>query len=442
MYSLRYYQTNASKAARETDNGILVLPTGAGKSLVIADIVNNTEGHVIVFQPNKEILEQNFTKLKDYGFEGATIFSASLNTKELGKVTFATIGSVMNKLELFEHFEVVIIDECHLVNAKGGQYLDFIDYVKPKKVIGLTATPYRLHSNSFGSQIKILTRTRPKVFKDLIHVTQTKELIDAGYLLNPEFVTNQAAADKRTMLRLNSTGANYTDDSVKRYLQAIDSVDEAHKSIYDAMQAGKKHILVFTESVSDSDALIALIEKDNKGIIEGKTTIATVNALTKKKDREKLLEGFKSGEIQVMVNVGVLTTGFDFPELDCIIVGRPTMSLSLWYQMVGRVVRPYPNKKPVVYDICGNYQYFGNPLDLELRKTNDKLWDVYNGTRQLTTRPLEESNLAQEEKMTFGKFAGQRMSDVPTSYLQWGVENINSEAIKQKLQTELSKRLD
>ena len=110
--------------------------------------------------------------------------------------------------------------------------------------------------------------------------------------------------------------------------------------------------------------------------------------------------------------------------------------------MVGRVVRPYPNKKPVVYDICGNYQYFGNPLDLELKKTNDKLWDVYNGTRQLTTRPLEESNLAQEEKMTFGKFAGQRMSDVPTSYLQWGVENINSEAIKQKLQTELSKRLD
>lgn len=442
MYSLRYYQTDASKAARETDNGILVLPTGAGKSLVIADIVNNTDGHVIVFQPNKEILEQNFTKLKDYGFEGATIFSASLNIKELGKVTFATIGSVMNKLELFEHFEVVIIDECHLVNAKGGQYLDFIDYVKPKKVIGLTATPYRLHSNSFGSQIKILTRTRPKVFKDLIHVTQTKELIDAGYLLNPEFVTNQAAADKRTMLRLNSTGANYTDDSVKRYLQAIDSVDEAHKSIYDAIQAGKKHILVFTESVLDSDALIALIEKDNKGIIEGKTTIATVNALTKKKDREELLEGFKSGEIDVMVNVGVLTTGFDFPELDCIIVGRPTMSLSLWYQMVGRVVRPYPNKKPVVYDICGNYQYFGNPLDLELKKTNDKLWDVYNGTRQLTTRPLEESNLAQEEKMTFGKFAGQRMSDVPTSYLQWGVENITSEAIKQKLQTELSKRLD
>lgn len=442
MYTLRYYQENASKAAKENDNGILVLPTGAGKSLVIADIVNDTDGHVIVFQPNKEILEQNFQKLSDYGFDGATIFSASLNSKELGKVTFATIGSVMNKLELFKDYKVVIIDECHLVNAKGGQYLDFIEFIKPDKVIGLTATPYRLHTNSFGSQIKMLTRTRPKVFKDLIHVTQTKELIDQGFLLSPQFITNTSASDKRNILKPNSTGANFSDASIQKYLLAINAVDEVHKSIYDAMVNQKKHILVFTESVADSDALIAKINKDNEWILEGKTTIATVNAQTKKKDREQLLEGFKSGEIQVMVNVGVLTTGFDFPELDCIIIGRPTMSLSLWYQMVGRVVRPYPEKEPIVYDIVGNLQYFGNPLDMELKKTNDKLWDVYNGTRQITTRPLEEANVTKEEVMTFGKFAGKKMSEVPTSYLQWGAENITSPAIREKLQTELAKRLE
>lgn len=95
MLKLRYYQEDASKAAKESNNGVIVLPTGAGKSLVIADIVNNTDGHVIVFQPSKEILEQNFKKITDFGFKDAKIFSASMNQKELGKATFATIGSVM-----------------------------------------------------------------------------------------------------------------------------------------------------------------------------------------------------------------------------------------------------------------------------------------------------------------------------------------------------------
>lgn len=442
MYTLRYYQKQASEAANNHDNGILVLPTGAGKSLVIADIIKETDGNIIIFQPNKEILEQNFKKLIDYGFEGATIFSASLGTKELGKVTFATIGSVMNKLELFKGYKVVIIDECHLVNAKGGQYLEFIDFVKPDKTIGLTATPYRLHSNSFGSQIKILTRTRPKVFKDLIHVTQTKELIDNGFLLNPSFITNDDISDSRKLLRPNSTGANYTDDSIRRYLLAINAVDQIHKSIYNAIASNKKHILVFTESVNDSNDLIRLIESDNKLSKGDKITIATVNAQTKKGDRERLLTAFKAGDIKVMVNVGVLTTGFDFPELDCIVIGRPTMSLSLWYQMVGRVVRPFPAKKPIVYDVVGNLQYFGNPLDMELRKTNGKLWDVYNGTRQITTRPLEDAGLEKEDVMTFGKFKGTPYSKVPSSYLEWGVENITSSIIVEKFRLELQKRLD
>lgn len=432
MYNLRYYQTDASKAAQEHDNGILVLPTGAGKSLVIADIVDKTDGHVIIFQPSKEILEQNYQKIIDFGFKDAKIFSASLNQKELGKATFATIGSVMNKIELFEHFEIVIIDECHLVNAKGGQYLDFINHIKPKKVIGLTATPYRLHTNSFGSQIKMLTRTRPKVFKDLIHVTQTKELIDDGFLLNPEFMGAEPTEKQRDILKPNTSGANYTDKSIATFLKAIDVNSLIIDSVKDITPL-VKHILIFTESIADNDIIVREISR--LGI-----TVGTIDALTKRKDREQLLEHFKNGDIKVMVNVGVLTTGFDFPGLDCLIIGRPTMSLALWYQMVGRVVRPFPDKTPVVVDLCGNYQYFGNPLELELKKTNDKLWDVYNGTRQITTRPLEDTSQVSEDVMTFGKFQGTPMSKVPISYLEWGVENITSTTIIEKFKNELNKR--
>lgn len=433
MLKLRYYQEDASKAAEEADNGVIVLPTGAGKSLVIADIVNNTDGHVIVFQPSKEILEQNFKKITDFGFKDAKIFSASMNQKELGKATFATIGSVMNKIELFEHFEIVIIDECHLVNAKGGQYLDFINYVKPKKVIGLTATPYRLHTNSWGSSIKLLTRTRPKIFKDLIHVTQTKELVDAGFLVNPIFTESEGSFHARNLLQLNSTGANYTDKSVARYLSAMDIKTKVVQNVIEAVE-NYSHLLVFTESIADSYEICNRLE--NLGI-----SVATVDSNTKPKDRQQLLEAFKQGDIKVMVNVGVLTTGFDFPELDCLIIARPTMSLALWYQMVGRCVRPHDNKKEAhVYDLCGNYTHFGNPLSMELKKKDGKLWDIYSGGKRITTRFLDEVNVGAEEVMGFGKYKGTPMSQVPTNYLEWCIENLSFPDTVQMMKEELERR--
>ena len=129
----------------------MVLPTGSGKSLIIADIAARLDGHTLVFQPSKEILEQNFKKLCSYGILDCSIYSASFNSKEISRITFATIGSVKNHPELFTHFKNIIVDECHLVNPKEGMYKDFFDAVKCK-VLGLTATPYRLSSSrDFGS---------------------------------------------------------------------------------------------------------------------------------------------------------------------------------------------------------------------------------------------------------------------------------------------------
>lgn len=124
---------------------MLVLPTGAGKSLVIADIAYKLNSHILVLQPSKEILEQNHGKLKSYGVEDCSIYSASLNSKEISRITFATIGSIMAHIEDFNHFKYILIDEAHGVNAAEGQYKDFITKVK-RKVLGLTATPYRLNT--------------------------------------------------------------------------------------------------------------------------------------------------------------------------------------------------------------------------------------------------------------------------------------------------------
>ena len=116
-YQLRDYQQEASDAAIRffrcsgNENGLLVLPTGAGKSLVIADIAHRLDGNVLVFQPSKEILEQNYAKLKSYGVEDCSIYSASFNSKEIDRITFATIGSVKSHMEDFNHFRYIKVDE-------------------------------------------------------------------------------------------------------------------------------------------------------------------------------------------------------------------------------------------------------------------------------------------------------------------------------------------
>ena len=125
-YVLRDYQKYASQAAvkafksNKKSNGILILPTGSGKSLVIADIASKLKDPLLVFQPSKEILEQNFAKLQSYGTFDCGCYSASVGSKNIRRITFATIGSVMNHKDDFAAFRNILIDECHLVNSKGG----------------------------------------------------------------------------------------------------------------------------------------------------------------------------------------------------------------------------------------------------------------------------------------------------------------------------------
>ena len=197
-YQLRDYQRDASIAAvraftsKKANNGLLILPTGAGKSLVIADIASKLDGPLLVFQPSKEILEQNFAKLQSYGCWDASIYSASVGYKDINRITFATIGSVINHKEDFAHFKNVMIDECHLVNSKAGMYKDFLESAD-RRVVGLTATPYRLCSYQGGSMLKFLTRTKPRIFSDVLYYCQivndnakVYQIIIQKYTTSPE----------------------------------------------------------------------------------------------------------------------------------------------------------------------------------------------------------------------------------------------------------------
>jgi DNA repair protein RadD len=378
QYTLRPYQQEAVDAAvtflkgPAKRNGIEVLPTGSGKSLIIANVVKELGEPVLIFQPSKEILEQNLSKLESYGYHAA-VYSASKGRTEVSNITFATIGSVIGKANLFTKFRYIIVDECHFVNAKEGMYQAFLRALIEvgAKVLGLTATPYRLASNSFGSELRFLTRTRPRVFEDLIYYVQNRDLFDSGYLARLEYSTPDGF--DRSRLRVNSTGADFTDESVQIGIWASNLPDKLVQVIRREMET-RKNALVFTRFIKESEYLVNNIP--GAAIITGET---------KKKDRERLIDGFKSGDIPVICNVGVLTTGFDYPELETVIIGRPTMSLGLYYQMVGRSIRPHPKKECArVVDLCGNYQAFGRVEDLEIVDGGNGKWHVASGDRQLT----------------------------------------------------------
>lgn len=386
MYKLRDYQQKASDAAvsffnnkAKKTNAIMVLPTGSGKSLIIADIAARLDGHTLVFQPSKEILEQNFKKLCSYGILDCSIYSASFNSKEISRITFATIGSVKNQPELFTHFKNIIVDECHLVNPKEGMYKKFFEVVNCK-ILGLTATPYRLSSSQeFGAMLKFITRTRPAIFKEVIYHVQVSTLLDMGYLSKLNYYPMNPTGWNELNLKVNTTGADYTDRSVQREYERIDFYSflvHIVQRLVNNQKTGikRKGILVFTRFLKEAERLTYSI-----------SGCAIVSGDTPKGEREKILEAFKAGEISVVANVGVLTTGFDYPELDTVVMARPTMSLAMWYQIVGRAIRPHPNKEAGwIVDLCGNINRFGYVENLKLVDGGNGKWAVFSNGRQLT----------------------------------------------------------
>ena len=277
----------------------------------------------------------------------------------------------------FMHFDNIIIDECHYVCANGGQYEKFISTTK-RKVLGLTATPYRLSSNSFGSMLKFLTRSRPRIFAKVIYHIQIDTLLRKGFLADLNYYYTPAPRYEEKRLVSNSTGADYTDKSVIDEYERVNFYSwlvSITRRVMNPKNGRKRNgILVFTRFLKEAEKLASEIEG-----------CAMVSGNTPPNERSEILENFKAGRIKVVVNVGVLTTGFDYPELDTIIMARPTKSLSLWYQIVGRAIRPSDKKdRGWIVDLCGCLRRFGKVEDLKLVETKPDLWQVQSKGKQLT----------------------------------------------------------
>lgn len=409
---------------------LIVLPTAWGKSILTAFVAKNTKDKLIVLQPSKELLEQNFKKydtLCGVFNNNAGIYSASFNRREMAQITYATIGTIKNLGEEFKKqgFTKMLIDEAHLYPREADSMLGrFLKESGITHVLGITATPVKLQTNrdrdgqTFSKLVMLTSRSKKgNFFKEIIHVGQVEEMVRLGFWSKLRY---HAVGFDDSLLVYNSSKSEFTEESVQRAYDANGGSEAILRSI--DSNPDRKHILAFAPSVADA---IALSEKcPDSAVIYGDMD---------KAERASVIERFRNGEIRVIFNVRVLSTGFDYTGIDCIVLGISTASIALYYQIVGRATRIDPGKKDaLIIDLGGNVKRFGRVEDLHFEQ--GKIWRLFGtGGLLLSGIPIDQIGMytkedtmaidAKQEQpvevMPFGKYRGEKIKDIPTNYKQW-----------------------
>ncbi len=359
VYKLRPYQKDAVNSViqhfRKTDDpALLVLPTGAGKSLVISELGRIARGRVLVLAHVKELVEQNHAKYESYDLN-ASIFSAGLGQKDASEqVVFGSVQSVVRNLACFddENYTLLVIDECHRVSLeKNSSYQKVIKHLRhlnPRlKILGLTATPYRLGMGwIYQYHSKGVVRTEdPRCFKDCIFELPLSYMIDNGFLTPAEMIDAPIVFYDFGQLTTDSFG-RYSESDLNKLLKektraTAQIIQHVIKEAND-----RKGVMIFASTVDHAKEIMGYLPEDQASLVIGDTP---------GKKRDGLIEAFKQQQIKYLVNVSVLTTGFDAPHVDLIAILRPTESVSLYQQMVGRGLRLSPGKEScLVMDFAGN----------------------------------------------------------------------------------------
>ncbi|EKL5294221.1 DEAD/DEAH box helicase [Vibrio parahaemolyticus] len=382
MYTLRPYQADSVKAVihyfrKHSTPAVIVLPTGAGKSLVIAELARLAKGRVLVLAHVKELVEQNHTKYEGYGLKGA-IFSAGLGRKETDQqVVFASVQSVVRNLDSFKNqFSLLVIDECHRVpDDKNSSYQKVITHLRELnpgiKVLGLTATPYRLGMGwiyQYHTRGQVRTE-ESRFFRDCIFELPIRYLLDENFLTPARMMDAPVLSYDFSQLKPANTG---------RYKEAemdmvIDKAKRATPQIVEQIiqyARERKGVMIFAATVRHAQEIHGLLPEGETAIVIGDTPTP---------ERDAIIQAFKNREIKYLVNVSVLTTGFDAPHVDLIAILRPTESVSLYQQIVGRGLRLSEGKNE-----CLVLDYAGNSYDLYQPEVGDPKPD---STSEIITIP-------------------------------------------------------
>ena len=366
MYQLRPYQQEAVEATLQhfrhsKSPAVIVLPTGAGKSLVIAELARLAKGRVLVLAHVRELVEQNHAKYLSFGLT-AGIFSAGLNRKDMDhKVIFGSIQSIARAPEdFFNNFSLLVIDECHRVSMDGEtQYLQVISKLQKNNpalcVLGLTATPYRLGLGwiyQYHRQKKRQRTLEDRLFIKCIFDLSIRYMINNGYLTPPIKIDSPVACYDFSSLKL---------EKGRFILAEVEVVLKDQKRITPLiiqniieMAKDRKGVMIFTSSVNHAIEIMKCLPPYVSALVTGETPGP---------ERDEIIGAFKSQKLKYLVNVSVLTTGFDAPHVDVIAILRPTESVSLYQQIIGRGLRLSPEKEDcLILDYTGQGHDLYSPL--------------------------------------------------------------------------------
>lgn len=318
-------------------NPIVAMPTGTGKSVVIGGFIQRVfqrypGQRIMKLTHVKELIEQNFSKLLDiWPTAPAGVFSAGLGRREAYfPITYAGIATAVNAIDAFGHIDLILIDECHLVSPKADtMYQELIRglrKVNPHlKVIGFTATHYRLGQGMLTDEGGLFT----DVCVDMTTLEAFNWFLAEGYLcpLVPR--------PTRTELDVAGVKIQQGEYNLKQLQDAVDRWEITHAALLEAIELGhdRKHWLVFASGVEHAIHVAAMLE--SLGV-----SATCVHSKMSGQERDQRIADYKAGKYRAMVNNGILTTGFDFPAIDLIVMLRPTQSPGLWVQMLGRGTRP------------------------------------------------------------------------------------------------------
>jgi DNA repair protein RadD len=356
---LRDYQARAIEELyqwfrnNETGNPCLVLPTGAGKSHIVAalckDIVTRwPDKRILMLTHVKELIEQNAKKMREHWKNAPMgIYSSGMKRFDLSEqITFAGIQSVRKKHEEIGYIDLIIIDECHLVSHKdeGGyrMLIKNLTEINPKlRVVGLTATPWRLGHG--------LITEKPAIFDAIVEPVSIIDLIENNYL-SP--LKSKLTVEQLNVSGVQKRGGEYIESELQK---AVDKDDVNSKIVEEVLRvAGDRKAWLFfctgvEHAVHIKDQLVAKgIESE---VVTGDTPI---------QKRNRIINDFKAGKIKALTNANVLTTGFDYPDIDLIAMLRPTLSPSLYVQMAGRGMRLKSHTDHcLVLDFAGNVSKHG-----------------------------------------------------------------------------------
>ncbi len=360
MITPRPYQLEAvdsvySYFGLKKGNPVIAMPTGTGKSVVIAILCmrifeSYPNQKIVIATHVKELIEQNHAKLLSiWPTAPAGIFSASVGRRDVSSITFVGIQTVAKYAAKFGHVDLLIIDECHLVGSGANtNYLQFIAGLQAFnphiKAIGLTATPYRLGMGMV---------TDGGIFTDICYDLTERQtfnrMIAEGHLAH---LTSRKTEVELDVSQVHKSGGEYKQDELQ---EAVDKAPITAAALKETISAGadRKHWLIFAAGISHAHNISEMLNL--MGI-----PAAVVSGDMHKAERERVLREFKAGTYRAVVNNNVLTTGFDFPGIDLIVMLRPTSSPGLWVQMLGRGTRPAEGKTNcLVLDFAGNTRRLG-----------------------------------------------------------------------------------